>query len=163
MSQQPALEIGTNGAAGTNGGAGIAPGRPLVVGEGLRINGSLSCEGQIRIDGAVEGDISARAIVVGPRGNVLGTLTADDVVVLGTVTGIVYACSVTLGPAAAMEGDLVHETLCIEAGAIFTGACRRPAAVPSKPLPRRPALLMAPTIEVAPETAPAKKEPASVK
>ena len=161
MSQQPVLE------SGSQSGADAASGRTLVVGEGLRINGSLSCEGQIQIDGAVEGDISARAIVVGPRGNVSGTITADDVVVLGTVTGIVYACSVMLGPAAMMQGDLVHETLCIEAGAVFAGACRRPAAAPSKPLPRRPALrpalLIAPTIEAAPETAAAKKEPASVK
>ena len=101
--------------------------------------------------------------MVGPRGNVSGTLTGEDVVVRGTVTGIVYACSATLGATAVLYGDLVHEVLCIEHGAIFVGACRRPASAPTKPLPRRPALLMAPTIEAAPETADARKEPAPAK
>ena len=160
MSAQPEADFRTEGARGA---AGAVGGPPLVIGEGLRIAGSMTCEGELHVDGTVEGDISARAIVVGPHGNVCGTLTAEDVVLRGTVTGIVYACSATLGATAVLYGDLVHEILCIEGGAIFIGACRRPASAPATPLPRRPALLMAPTIEAAPEKADARKEPAPAK
>jgi len=138
---------------GTAGGTGAATPRPIigapgavaprplpieasgasVVGRELLIKGNLESKGEVQIDGAIQGDVHAARIVVGPEARITGNLLADDIVVRGAVSGSIRGKKVTLEAASHVEGDIFHRALAIERGAYFEGKSRRvedPAAVP---------------------------------
>jgi cytoskeletal protein CcmA (bactofilin family) len=54
-----------------------------------------------------------------------GTITAETVRVCGTVQGEIKAATVALEKTARVTGNIVHQTLSIEAGAYFEGQCHR--------------------------------------
>jgi len=95
------------------------------IGEDLRIAGNVSSKGEIHLDGHVIGDVSCVALVLGETAKLEGNVTAEDVVVRGTLIGSVRAMRVTLQSMAHVEGDLYHRSLALEQGAFFEGrSCR---------------------------------------
>jgi cytoskeletal protein CcmA (bactofilin family) len=91
----------------------------------LKIKGDLTCSGDIQIDGEVEGDVQGRSITIGEGADVRGTISSDSIRICGSVNGQLKGQSVTLAKTAKLVGDVVHQTLAIEPGAFFEGACRR--------------------------------------
>ena len=74
---------------------------------------------------------------------------ADDVVVNGRVIGRVRGLKVRLTSTARVEGDIIHKTIAIEAGAHFEGSVQRHENPLSgndgaAPAPSRPAAPAAP-------------------
>jgi len=94
---------------------------PSIIGSDVEIVGNLTTNGEIQLDGAVEGDVRAASVTMGENGSLNGTLTADRVVVRGTVDGSINGRVVELHKTARITGDINHDTLSIEAGARVDG------------------------------------------
>jgi len=101
--------------------AGVAP---SIVSANLRVTGDLESEGDIQIDGHVEGDVRSNSVTVGEHAVVCGAILSQTVKVAGTVKGQINGRIVELSRTAKVTGDIVHESLAIEAGAFIQGLCR---------------------------------------
>lgn len=99
-----------------------------VIGDDLAILGdkiTIVTQSRVRVNGMIQGDITGKEVVIGPQGQVQGTVTANDIKVEGHVSGALKAASVTLMPTARVEGDICHQRLAISEGAQFDGSVRR--------------------------------------
>ena len=98
---------------------------PLVIGRGATIVGALTLDGAVMIDGTIDGEIRCSNVHVSERGEVEGLIVADRVVVLGEVSGDIYARELVLGAGCAVHGHIYHQNLVLEAGCYFEGKSRR--------------------------------------
>ncbi len=111
---------------------------PSIISTSLRIVGDLVSDGDVQVDGMIEGDVKARSVTVSEGAAVRGQIAADKVCIRGEVHGQVTAGNVELGRTCRVIGDIVHQSLSIEAGAFLEGYCRhpdRPAPLSSAPAP----------------------------
>lgn len=96
-----------------------------VIGPDLTINGNLISKGEVHVDGIVEGDIHGSHVIVGPSATITGSIVADETIVRGHVVGSIRAKRVMLQASSQVEGDIYHQALSIEQGAMFEGKSRR--------------------------------------
>lgn len=96
-----------------------------VIGADLTITGNLICKGEVQVDGIVEGDIEGSNVVIGEEATVKGSIKGDEVIVRGHVVGTVRGKRVMLQTTSQVEGDIFHQSLSIEQGALFEGKSRR--------------------------------------
>ena len=82
-----------------------------VIDPGLIIVGTLEGDGELQIDGEVRGDIRCTHLTVGDAATVEGSIAADEVVVRGTVKGVIGANRVVLTDGAHVESDIFHKKL----------------------------------------------------
>src|SRR5437773_10597251 len=95
-----------------------------VVGAESSFQGTLRSKGSVRIDGKIEGGVSAEGVILGERGEVQGDISARTVVIGGKVTGNVHATeSLELLSKSQVFGDLHAPQLLIAEGAVFEGSC----------------------------------------
>jgi cytoskeletal protein CcmA (bactofilin family) len=92
-----------------------------IIGQGLRIVG----RGTLQVDGDIEGDVQAAEVIVGEKGKVAGMVAGQQVVVRGTVLGVICGQTVALQSSCHVESDVHHLSLAIEQGAHFHGHSRR--------------------------------------
>jgi cytoskeletal protein CcmA (bactofilin family) len=92
-----------------------------VIGSGLKIVGSVSAEGLVEVHGQIEGDVNCTSLVIAPNAQILGSVTAEKVVVNGRVEGPIQGRDVVLESKAHVVGDIRHQSLTIEKGAYFDG------------------------------------------
>jgi cytoskeletal protein CcmA (bactofilin family) len=92
-----------------------------VIGKGLKIVGSVSAEGLVEVDGRIDGDVSCTSLVISPNAQIVGSVTAERVVVNGRVEGPIQAGDVVLKPRAHVVGDIRDQSLTIAKGAYFEG------------------------------------------
>jgi cytoskeletal protein CcmA (bactofilin family) len=100
-----------------------------LIAQGTRIGGDLKFEHGLRVDGEVHGAIHAvseGSLVVISEGAVAeGGITADRMIISGTVRGPVHAReSLNLLATARIEGDVEYAGLEIQQGAIVSGQLR---------------------------------------
>ncbi|MCL2375521.1 MAG: polymer-forming cytoskeletal protein [Firmicutes bacterium] len=88
------------------------------------IKGNLSTEKSLRIDGKLIGGIDkALGVIVGESAVIEGNITADAVLVGGTIKGnITAADGIEILPNAKVIGDIKTNILSIGEGAVFEGA-----------------------------------------
>ena len=89
----------------------------------LKINGDLETEGEVQVDRKINGNIRCAHLTVG-RGATIGDITADEVVVRGTVTGVIRGNRVILQDGAHVESEIFQNKLTIDEGACFKGMIR---------------------------------------
>jgi cytoskeletal protein CcmA (bactofilin family) len=87
----------------------------------LRITGEVSSVGDIEMMGEIDGNVSARSLIVGGEGRMNGTVSADIVEVKGKLEGQVSAGSFTLRASAQVTADITYRSLIIESGAHIEG------------------------------------------
>ncbi|MBT6468010.1 MAG: polymer-forming cytoskeletal protein [Kordiimonadaceae bacterium] len=106
---------------------------PSIISSDVVIKGNVSTSGEIQLDGTVEGDLKSISVTVGEHGMVKGKISADDVIVKGTVKGSITGRNIRIEKSAKITGDLCHQTLSIEAGAHIEGnlSHQERAATPS--------------------------------
>jgi cytoskeletal protein CcmA (bactofilin family) len=92
-----------------------------IIGQGLRIVG----RGTLQVDGDIEGDVQAAEVIVGEKGKVAGMVAGQQVVVRGTVSGVICGHTVALQASSHVDGDIHHMSFAIEQGAHFEGRSRR--------------------------------------
>jgi cytoskeletal protein CcmA (bactofilin family) len=102
-----------------------APATLSIIGPTLVMHGDLQSAEDIRVCGQIEGDIRCAHLTVAPGGAVVGNIVADEIVVRGTIKGIIRANSVILQDGARVESEIIHKALAIEKGAHFEGVSRR--------------------------------------
>ncbi|MEQ8825936.1 MAG: polymer-forming cytoskeletal protein [Filomicrobium sp.] len=103
-----------------------------IIGDDLAIVGqeiTIVTQSRVRVNGTIQGNINGMEVIVGPSGNVTGTVTANIITVEGRVKGALRADSISLLPTAQVEGDVCHHKLSIAEGAQFDGSVRRPKDV----------------------------------
>jgi cytoskeletal protein CcmA (bactofilin family) len=96
-----------------------------IISPDLTIKGNLTCAGDIQIDGHIEGDVASRSVKIGEGADMRGTITAESVRICGTVQGEIKAATVAQEKTAKVTGNIMHQSLSIEAGAHFEGQCHR--------------------------------------
>lgn len=101
------------------------PGTPSVLSSDLFIKGNLKTVSDIKIEGQVEGDVRARLLTIGEDATIRGQLVGDEIVVNGRIIGKIRGVKVRLNSGARVEGDIIHETIAVEAGAHFEGSVKR--------------------------------------
>jgi cytoskeletal protein CcmA (bactofilin family) len=77
----------------------------------------------IEIDCEFEGDVTGPEVVISERGKVRGIVAGEKVTVLGRIVGGIRGKTIALMSSAHVEGDIRHNSLLIEKGAVLTGRC----------------------------------------
>jgi cytoskeletal protein CcmA (bactofilin family) len=93
----------------------------------LTIIGDLWSEGDVQVDGHVCGNIRCAQLIVGRDAAITGTITAEQAVIRGRITGRIRATLVVLQDAAQVESEIDYNLLAIDEGASFEGAAHRRA------------------------------------
>jgi cytoskeletal protein CcmA (bactofilin family) len=98
----------------------------------ISIEGDLRGDGELQVDGSFVGDVTVSRLAVGEKGQIEGSVHAEVADIRGRVVGSVTAKQVRLFASAHVEGDITHEQLTMEAGALFEGRSLRlrRAAIP---------------------------------
>lgn len=96
-----------------------------VVGVEAYFQGAMTVRGSLRIDGEIEGNVlEAQTVVVGPKGRVRGDISAEHVIVAGSVAGEVVASGqLELKAGGRIHGNIHTPKLTIDDGAVFEGRC----------------------------------------
>jgi cytoskeletal protein CcmA (bactofilin family) len=105
------------------GGAPAKPGSCSLRAEAPLI-GNVVCDGPWQILCSIEGELRGTDLTIAAGATVVGNVVARDLTVRGRVTGTIRAANVKLRGAAAVDGDIFHQTLLVEEDAAFEGASR---------------------------------------
>lgn len=94
-----------------------------VIDQRLTVRGDLETDGAVRVDGRVEGQSHrVGTLTVGPRGTVIGSVEATEVVIAGLVQGNVHATGrVEIERGARVRGDVHARALLMREGAAING------------------------------------------
>jgi cytoskeletal protein CcmA (bactofilin family) len=95
------------------------------IGKSLAIKGEVSGSESLYIDGQVEGSINllGHRVIVGRNGTVAANITAREIVILGTVQGMMTASDrLHISSEGALTGDVVTQRISLEDGAYFKGS-----------------------------------------
>ena len=98
---------------------------PSIISKDLKIIGNLQSPNDIIIEGKVTGDISARNLTVKETSEIDGHIRAEEAILEGFVKGEVRGAKIRLNKSARVQGDIIHGTIAIEAGAHFEGSVKR--------------------------------------
>jgi cytoskeletal protein CcmA (bactofilin family) len=97
---------------------------PSIIGKSLIIKGEITGAESVLIEGTVEGSIVLPddRVTVGPSGRVSADITAQDIVVLGELTGSCDAREhLYVRREGSLCGDIVTARISVEDGAYLTG------------------------------------------
>ena len=100
------------------------PAMASVIRKDIRVVGDVICSGDVQLDGIVEGNLQSRGATISEGAHVHGSVSAENVRILGSVTGQVRGNNVMLAKTAKVIGDILHQSLAIEPGAFLDGQCR---------------------------------------
>lgn len=95
--------------------------RGTVIAKGLKIVGSVTAEGLVEVNGQIDGELHCTSLVIARGAQVNGTVAAERVVVDGDVEGPIYGGAVILKSQARVMGDIHHQSLAVQPGALFEG------------------------------------------
>jgi cytoskeletal protein CcmA (bactofilin family) len=98
---------------------------PSIISQDVRLTGTLVSQGEVQLDGRIDGDIKAEHLVIGSTGMVEGIVEAKSVIVKGKIIGSINAEEVKVQSGAHVHGDVFHDTLSIDAGAIIEGSLKQ--------------------------------------
>ena len=127
---------------------------------GMKVAGNCSFQEGLQIDGTVLGDVIAEGagpsvLVIGEGGSVQGAISADHVVIGGTVVGPVLARELLeLQSKARVQGDVRYKALEMQQGAVIAGQLQpqvtppSPAVAPSEARSVPPAEPTEPTLDL---------------
>lgn len=99
-----------------------------VIGTDLTIHGEkivIISQNRLQINGNITGDVSGKQVTISTEGSVTGTVSAEEIEVLGSVHGAIRAVSVVLHPSSKVDAEIFNQTLVISKGAQFEGGVRR--------------------------------------
>lgn len=97
---------------------------PSFLGAGLKVTGNLETDGEIQVNGHIVGDIKGKIVTISEGGEVTGSVFGETVNIAGKVDGKIEARRAVVSKTAHIKGDIVHDSLQIEAGAYVCGHCR---------------------------------------
>jgi cytoskeletal protein CcmA (bactofilin family) len=110
-----------------------------LIADGSEINGNISFTDGLRVDGKVTGNVYASEevssiLVISEIATITGEITADHIIINGTVKGPIHARKMLeLQPKARIDGDVQYAALEMHQGALITGQLRPLLADEEKP------------------------------
>ena len=110
-----------------------------LIAEGSLIEGHLTFSDGLRVDGSVVGNVLAREeqpsiLVISESASITGQITADHIIINGTVKGPIHARHMLeLQPKARIEGDVEYAALEMHQGALIAGQLRPTVGDEEKP------------------------------
>jgi cytoskeletal protein CcmA (bactofilin family) len=106
------------------GGGADGPCSQSFIDASLTIMGDLHTHGDVRLDGRICGNVTCAQLIVGRDAAITGSVTAQQAIIRGTVTGTIRAPAVVLQDTARVESEITYTMLAIDEGATFEGAAR---------------------------------------
>lgn len=107
-----------------------SPARPSntksVFASDLKITGEITSSGDIEMLAEVDGNITARSLLIGAEGRMNGTVSAETVDIRGKLDGQINANTFTMRAAAQVAADVTYRSLIIESGAQIEGRFMKP-------------------------------------
>lgn len=94
---------------------------PSIISEDVRLVGSIMSQGEVQLDGRIEGDIKVDSLVIGTTGVIEGIVEANTLIIKGKIVGSLNAGKVSIHSSAHVHGDVFHDSLSIESGAVIEG------------------------------------------
>ncbi|HNV60192.1 MAG TPA: polymer-forming cytoskeletal protein [Rhodoferax sp.] len=110
-----------------------------LIADGSQIAGNITFTDGLRVDGQITGNIHASEevssiLVISEIATVTGEITADHIIINGSVKGPIHARKMLeLQPKARIEGDVQYAALEMHQGALITGQLRPILADEEKP------------------------------
>lgn len=110
-----------------------------LIAEGTQIDGNMAFSDGLRVDGIIVGnvvasDTVASILVISDSASVTGEITADHIIINGTVKGPIHARHMLeLQPKARIEGDVEYAALEMHQGALISGLLRPLLGAEEKP------------------------------
>lgn len=98
----------------------------------LKVVGNISSAGTVEVLGEVQGDIEAKALVIGSEGQVTGKVRAESLEVRGKLDGSAACRQAVLRSTAAAAVQVTYESLVIESGAEVEGKFKHASAKAAK-------------------------------
>lgn len=105
---------------------------PSIISFGTKIKGNILSGDVIHIDGAIEGNIACEELIIGSRGHVYGQIKAKNLSIYGLLQGSAEAETVMIAKGARVTGDIFHQSIAVEPGAIVDGRCLRMQKTPAE-------------------------------
>lgn len=96
---------------------------PSIISNNTKIVGDISSSGVLHIDGRVEGDILCEELIIGVKGIIIGSITANNLQIYGVLQGKAKVDSLFIAKTAKLIGDATHTSIAIEPGAYIDGHC----------------------------------------
>lgn len=96
-------------------------GAPSIISAGVHIMGDIDSPGELQLDGCIHGNVRCGALILGETGEVEGQITADSITIRGRVDGDMTGNVIRLDKLAVVTGNILHQTISIEAGARIRG------------------------------------------
>lgn len=90
--------------------------RRSVLAHDLVVEGDVTSSGPVDVQGKITGSVRAPDLVIAGSGRVEGSVVANDLSVLGAVSGTISARNLQLAPSAVVHADISHERIAVEAG-----------------------------------------------
>ena len=88
---------------------------PTLISKGCMVQGKIESDVFVRIDGNIKGDVIIKeGLIVGENGLVEGNVNTSELVVFGTVNGIVKADSIDTKSSGKITGEIHTGTLQVE-------------------------------------------------
>ena len=101
---------------------GQATSTPTLISKGCSIQGKIESEIFVRIDGKIKGDVTIKeGLIVGESGSIEGNVHTPELVLFGTINGIVKAESVEIKSSGKITGEIYTASLQVEKGAVYIG------------------------------------------
>lgn len=110
-----------------------------LIAEGTQIDGNMAFSDGLRVDGVIVGNVMASdtvasILVISDSASVTGEITADHIIINGTVKGPIHARHMLeLQPKARIEGDVEYAALEMHQGALISGQLRPLLGAEEKP------------------------------
>jgi len=98
---------------------------PSIIAKDMNILGNLISDGNIDFNGNIQGNIRCHTLTVRPDANIIGDVTAENVLVYGKVKGLIRVKNAEFYASCHVDGVIMHETLTIEDGAFVDGKFKR--------------------------------------
>jgi cytoskeletal protein CcmA (bactofilin family) len=94
----------------------------VYIGAGVTIKGAIAAPGDIVVDGGVEGDVTARAVRIGPSGSVKGSVRAEEVDVHGLLSDKVEVRQLLhVRSTGRIEGNVSCSDVQVDRGGVLAG------------------------------------------
>ncbi len=110
-----------------------------LIAEGTQIEGNMAFAEGLRVDGSIIGNViasegGASILVISDSASITGEISADHIIVNGTVKGPIHARHMLeLQPKARIEGDVEYAALEMHQGALIAGQLRPMLDTEEKP------------------------------
>ena len=98
---------------------------PSIISFGTKIKGNILGGDVIHIDGAIEGNIACEELIIGSRGHVYGQIKTKTLSIYGFLQWSAEAETVMIAKGARVTGDIFHQSIAVEPGALIDGRCVR--------------------------------------